>query len=140
MKKLRLVLAAAVALAVISPAVRAQEASKGDIARPATFEGLMAAMQRTPAAVDELLKRTVINESDVLPVDTKPLIVGQSDELLKIQLDRQKDGIKQLQEVLSKHRGVADRLKKESANPSINEIIAVELLADGKVQLFYRKN
>jgi hypothetical protein len=47
--------------------------------------------------------------------------------------------IKQLREILSKHPAVAERLKKESANPSISEIIGAEVLADGKIQLYYRK-
>jgi hypothetical protein len=81
----------------------------------------------------------VINESDLMVVDTRPLITGQGEENLKIQLERHDAHIKHLREILSKHPAVAERLTKESANPSISEIIGAEVLGDGKIQLYYRK-
>ena len=113
--------------------------SKGDVAVKPTFENLVAAMTNAKATNDELLKRQIINESELIVVDTKPLVEGKGDEMLKIQWDRSKDDIKQLQDILSKHPAVEARLKKESANPSISEVIAAELLPDNKVQLYYRK-
>ena len=88
---------------------------------------------------DELLKRQIISEGDIIVVDTKPLIEGKGDEMLKIQFDRSKADIKQLQEILAKHPAVEARLKKESANPSVSEVIAAELLPNNKVQLYYKK-
>jgi len=96
-------------------------------------------MTNARATNDELLKRQIINESELIVVDTKPLIEGKGDEMLKIQWDRSKADIKQLQDILSKHPAVEARLKKESANPSVSEVIAAELLPDNKVQLYYRK-
>jgi hypothetical protein len=129
-------------LALTSTAARAQDTvvAKGDVARAPTFTGLISAIGKTQTAIDSLLTRQTINEADVIPVDTKPLLEGQGEDVLKIQLERNEKQIKQLHEVLSKHPGVKDRLKKESASPDINEIIAAELLVDGKVQLYYRKS
>lgn len=141
MKKL-LVPATALLLAVFTAPALAQDTlvSRGDVAKAPSFEGLISAMTKTQATIDELLKKQVVNDSDLVVVDTKPLLEGKGDEMLKIQLDRNKDAIKQLQEVLEKHPAVAARLKKESADPSINEVIAAELTADGKLQLYYRKS
>lgn len=142
MKKL-LVPAAALLLAVTTAPVLAQDTlvSGGDVAKPApSFESLIGAMNNTQATIDELLKHQTIDDSIIVVVDTKPLLEGKGDEMLKIQLDRNKDAIKQLQEVLEKHPAVAARLKKESADPSVNEVIAAEILADGKLQLYYRKS
>ena len=140
MKKLLIPVTAFFVAVIAAPAV-AQDTvvSKGDVARKPTFEGLVAAMTNTQTTVDELLKRQTIAETEIEVVDTKPLLEGKGDEMLKIQLDRNEDAIKALQELLSKHPAVEARLKKESASPSISEVIAAELLADGKVQLFYRK-
>lgn len=141
MKKL-LVPATALLLAVFTAPALAQDTlvSRGDVAKAPSFEGLISAMTKTQATIDELLKKQVVNDSDLVVVDTKPLLEGKGDEMLKIQLDRNKDAIKQLQEVLEKHPAVAARLKRESADPSINEVIAAELTADGKLQLYYRKS
>lgn len=142
MKKL-LISATALLLAVIAMPASAQDTlvSRGDVAKVApTFEGLITAMTKTAATIDELTKKQTIAEGDLEVVDTKPLLEGKGEEMLKIQLDKNKDSIKQLQELLSKHPAVEARLKKESANPSINEIIAAEVLANGKVQVYYRKS
>lgn len=142
MKKL-LISATALLLAVIVVPASAQDTlvSRGDVAKAApTFEGLITAMTKTAGTVDELTKKQTIAEGDVEVVDTKPLLEGKGDEMLKIQLEKNEGVIKQLQEVLSKHPAVEARLKKESANPSINEIIAAEVMANGKVQVYYRKN
>jgi len=126
-------------LAVSAAPAFAQEVSKGDVAVKPTFENLVAAMTNAKVTNDELLKRQIINESEIIVVDTKPLIEGKGDEMLKIQWDRSKADIKQLQDILSKHPAVEARLKKESANPSVSEVIAAELLPDNKIQLYYRK-
>lgn len=142
MKKL-LISATALLLAVIVVPASAQDTlvSRGDVAKVApTFEGLITAMTKTAGTIDELTKKQTIAEGDLEVVDTKPLLEGKGEEMLKIQLDKNKDSIKQLQELLSKHPAVEARLKKESADPSINEIIAAEVLANGKVQVYYRKS
>lgn len=141
MKKL-LISATALLLAVIVVPASAQDTlvSRGDVAKPAhTFEGLITAMTKTPGAIEELLKKQSIAEDDLSVVDAKPLLEGKGDEMLTTQVERNKDAIKQLQEILAKHPAVEARLKKESANPSISEIIAAEVLANGKVQVYYRK-
>jgi hypothetical protein len=132
----------AIVFALVSTTAGAQDTTvaKGDVARAPTFETLVQAMAKTATTVDTLLTRQSINETDVMVVDTKPLLTGQGDDLLKIQLERNEASIKQLREVLAKHPGVEARLKKESASPSINEVIAAESLADGKLQLYYRKS
>ena len=138
MKKLLLSLL----IAVLATPVMAQDTvtSRGDVARPAaTFEGLVTAMTKTSATIDELTKRQTIEEADLQVIDTKPLLEGKGDEMLQVQLDKNKDAIKQLHDVLSKHPAVEARLKKESANPSVSEVIAAEVTADGKIQLYYRK-
>jgi hypothetical protein len=129
-------------IAVVATPAMAQDTvtSRGDVARPApTFEGLITAMTKTSATIDELTKRQMINDADILVVDAKPLLEGKGDEMLKVQLDKNKESLKQLHDVLSKHPAIEARLKKESANPSVSEIIAAEITADGKIQLFYQK-
>lgn len=137
-----LIPATALMLAVSAVPAMAQDSvvSRGDVAMKPTFEGLVAAMSKTAATIDELLKRQSIGEADIQVVDSKPLLEGKGDEMLKIQLDRNKDSIKQLQDVLAKHPAVEARLKKESASPSVSEVIAAELLDGGKLQLYYRKD
>jgi hypothetical protein len=141
MKKF-LIPATAFLFALVAIPASAQDTlvSRGDVAKAPSFEGLITAMTKTPGTIEELLKRQTIAEGDILVVDSKPLLAGKGEEMLKIQFDRNKDGIKQLQEILGKHPAVEARLKKESANPSVSEIIAAELVADGKVQLYYRKS
>jgi hypothetical protein len=129
-------------LALSSAPARAQDTvvSRGDVAIKPTFPSLIAAITKTPGTIETLLARQNINEADVTPVDVKPLLVGQGDDVLKIQLDRHEAEIKQLREILKKHPGVVARLKRESAEPSISDVIAAQVDADGKVQLFYKKD
>ena len=141
MKKFLLPLSLLVAVGAAPVSAQDTLTSRGDVARPApTFEGLITAMTKTSATIDELTKRQTINDTDLLVIDTKPLLEGKGDEMLKVQLDKNKDAIKQLQDVLSKHPAVEARLKKESADPSVSEIIAAEVTVDGKIQLYYRKS
>ena len=114
--------------------------SKGDVVTKPTFEQMITAMSKTDSTVNELLKKQVITEEEILVVDSKPLLEGKGDEMLKIQMDRNKSSIKQLQEVLKKHPAVEARLKKESAEPDLDDIIAAELVAGNKIQLYYRKD
>ena len=144
MKKL-FIPAAALFLAASAAPLVAQDTttkvtSKGDVAMAPSFEGMIAAMAKTDSTVNELLKRQTITEEQILVVDSKPLLEGKGDEMLKIQIDRNKSSIKQLQEVLKKHPAVEARLKKESASPDIDEIIAAELVDGNKIQLYYRKD
>ena len=142
MKKLILP-ATAFLLAVVAAPAMAQDTlvSRGDVAmKKATFETLVAAMTNAKTANDELLKRQTIADSNLVIVDAKPLLEGKGDEMLKIQQERTKGDIKQLQEILGKHPAVEARLKKESADPDIDDVIAAELLADGRIQLYYIKS
>lgn len=144
MKKL-FIPAAALFLAASAAPLLAQDStmkvtSKGDVVMAPSFEGMIAAMAKTDSTVNELLKRQTITEDQILVVDSKPLIEGKGDDMLKIQLDRNKSSIKQLQEVLKKHPAVEARLKRESAKPDIDEIIAAELVDGNKIQLYYRKD
>lgn len=133
--------ATAFLLAVSAAPAFAQDTlvSKGDVAVKPTFENLVAAMTNARTTNDELLKRQAINEADIVVVDSKPLLESKGEDMFKIQWDRSKNDIKTLQDILSKHPAVEARLKKESADPSISEVIAAELLPDNKIQLYYRK-
>jgi hypothetical protein len=140
MKKL-LIPAMMLMAAVATPAF-AQDTltSRGDVALPKpTFETLMAAMTNAKTTNDELLKRQTISEGDLVIVDSKPLLEGKGDDMIKLQFERSKADVKMLQEILGKHPAIEARLKKESAAPSVNEIIAAELLPNNKVQLYYKK-
>ena len=139
----KLLISAALLLAVSTVPALAQDTlvSRGDVAKAApTFEGLITAMTKTTGTIDELTKKQTIADTDLNIVDAKPLLEGKGPEMLKIQLDRNKETIKQLQQVLEKHPAVSARLKKESAEPDIDDILAAEFLADGKLRLYYIKN
>ena len=77
--------ATAFLLAVSATPAFAQDTlvSKGDVAVKPTFENLVAAMTNAKATNDELLKRQIINESEIIVVDSKPLIEGKGDDMLK---------------------------------------------------------
>jgi hypothetical protein len=141
MKKLILP-ATAFLLAVAAAPSMAQDTlvSRGDVAMKPTFESLVSAMTNAKTTNDELLKRQTIVDSNLVIVDAKPLLEGKGEEMLKIQQDRSKGDIKLLQEILEKHGAVKARLKKESASPDVDDIIAAELLKDGRIQLYYIKD
>jgi hypothetical protein len=139
----KILVSTALLLAVSTVPALAQDTlvSRGDVAKAtATFEGLITAMTKTQATIDELLKKQMIEDSALIIVDAKPLLEGKGSEMLKIQQDRNKDAVKELQKVLEKHPAVLTRLKKESAEPDIDEILAAEFLADGKLRVYYMKD
>ena len=138
----KLLIPAMMLMAAVSAPAFAQDTltSRGDVElKKPTFETLVAAMTNAKTTNDELLKRQAISEGDLVIVDTKPLLEGKGEDMLKIQWDRSKNDIKQLQEILGKHPAVEARLKKESAEPDVDDIIAAELLPNNKVQLYYNK-
>ncbi len=141
MKKLILP-ATAFLLAVVAAPAMAQDTlvSRGDVALKPTFESLVGAMTNAKTTNDELLKWQMIADSNLVIVDAKPLLEGKGDEMLKIQSERTKGDTKQLQEILEKHEAVKARLKKESADPDVDDVIAAELLAGGKIRLYYIKS
>jgi hypothetical protein len=66
----------------------------------------------------------------------RPLLEGKGDEMLKIQLEKNKDAIKALQEVLPST--LRSRCAQEERRVRRSAFIAAELLADGKAALLER--
>jgi hypothetical protein len=110
--------------------------SKGDVARAPSFTSLMASYQHFPATLEALKKMTTIKGADVTIVDATPLVTGQSEQLLKVQLERHAAHITELQQLLSGQAEVTALLSKESPGRTVADVIAADTQADGKVVIY----
>jgi hypothetical protein len=123
---------------VFSIAAPAQDTtvSKGDVARAPSFTSLMASYQHFPATLEALKKMTAIKGTDVTVVDATPLVTGESEQLLKTQLERHAAHITELQQLLSAQAEVTASLSKDAPGRTVADVIAADTQADGKVVLY----
>jgi hypothetical protein len=115
-----------------------EKTSKGDVARPPTFSSMIAAINFTPATVGTLAARKTIAAGDVRLVDARSLEQGQSDAILNVVLQRHAAGIEQLRSLLRAQTEVVALLGNHSPKVNVSEVIAVEVLSDDKLLLYWK--
>lgn len=128
------------AATVIAGSAGAQDTtvSKGEVAKPPTFNSLVAAVSATPATVEALKARTMINEAEVRLVDATPLIAGQDESALKAALEQHAAAIEQLRTTLGAQAAVTGALEKQEPKATVADVIAVEVHVDGTMDVYYR--
>ena len=112
--------------------------SRGEVAKAPSFNSLVAAVNATPATVEALKARTMINEAEIKLVNAKPLIEGQDESTLKAALEQHAAAIEQLRTSLGAQAAITAALEKSDPKVTIADVIAVEIHADGTLDLYFK--
>ena len=143
------ILAAAALVALGSSVTTAQDTTRkdttrkestGEVAKPLTVASLVTIAN---ASLENAAKVSAI-KPDAPPalefVDAKPVIANEADQkILKEAIDKNKDGIKQLADVLKQNTTIKQAMENHAQKPSTDDVIGVELQEPNKVVVYFWK-
>jgi homoaconitase/3-isopropylmalate dehydratase large subunit len=117
-----------------------RKVSAGEVVRPVTVASLVTVVN---ASLENAAKVSAI-KPDTPPalefVDAKPVIANEADEkILKEALDKNKDGIKQLADVLKQNTTIKSAMEAHAMKPSTDDVIGVEFLEPNKLAVYFWK-
>lgn len=110
----------------------------GTVARTPSYTSLMSAIAATPAATEKVTQRNVM-ASDIRVVDATTVVGGENDKALKAALETHKDHITALRTAISNNPAYTAALAAHKDKPVANDVIAVDILDDGDVLVYFRK-
>jgi hypothetical protein len=128
------------AAAFLSESAMAQDTLQrpGALARTPSYASLIAALAATPAATERVNTRTV-TATDIRIIDAATVIGSDNDEPVKAALDQHKDHISALQAAVGKNMAYTVALASHKDKPEAKDVIAVDILADGDVLVYFKK-
>ena len=128
------------AVAFLSESASAQDTLQrpGTLARSPSYSSLLAALAATPAATERVNTRTV-TATDIRVIDVNSVIGTESDEPIKAALEQHKDHISELRAAVGKNMAYTVALASHKDKPEAKDVIAVDILADGDVLVYFQK-
>jgi hypothetical protein len=128
------------AAALLSESAGAQDTLQrpGALARTPSYASLIAALAATPASTEKVSTRTV-TATDIRVVDATTVIGADNDEPIKAALEQHKDHIAALRDAVAKNMAYTAALAGHKDKPEAKDVIAVDILADGDVLVYFRK-
>lgn len=128
------------AAAFLSESASAQDTLQrpGTLARTPSYASLIAALAATPAAT-ELVNTRTVTATDIRVVDVTTIMGSESDEPIKAALDQHKDHIAELRAAVGKNMAYTVALAAHKDKPEAKDVIAVDILADGDVLVYFKK-
>jgi hypothetical protein len=128
------------AVAFLSESASAQDTLQrpGTLARSPSYASLLAALAATPAATERVNTRTV-TATDIRVIDINSVIGTESDEPIKAALEQHKDHISELRAAVGKNMAYTVALASHKEKPEAKDVIAVDILADGDVLVYFKK-
>lgn len=132
-----LVLAAA---AFLSDTAGAQDTvrSPGALARTPSYASLIAALAATPTSAERVATRAV-TATDIRVVDVTIVMASENEEPIKAALEQHKDAIAALRAAVAKNMAYTVALAAHKDKPEAKDVIAVDILADGDVLVYFKK-
>ncbi len=112
--------------------------SAGVLARTPSYSSLIAALAATPAATEKVGNRAV-TATDIRVVDANTVIGSDNDEPIKAALEQHKELISALRAAVAKNMAYTVALAAHKEKPEAKDVIAVDILADGDVLVYFRK-
>ena len=130
-----------VAVALTGQSSNAQDTLQkaGTVARTPSFTSLLSSLEATPAATDKVKQRTTVMASDIRVVDANSVIGPNQGLAVTTAFDKHKDHITELRAALGANPAYTTALAAHQAKPTVNNVIAVDILADGDVLVYFRK-
>lgn len=128
------------AAAFVSGSAGAQDTLKraGTVARAPSYSSLMTAIAATPTATEKVTQRNVMS-TDIRVVDATTVVGSENDKALQAALDTHKEHITALRTAISNNPAYAAALAAHKDKPGANDVIAVDILDDGDVLVYFRK-
>jgi hypothetical protein len=110
----------------------------GALARTPSYPSLIASLAATVAATEKVNTRTV-TATDIRIIDASTVIGADNDQAVKAALDQHKDAIAALQAAVGKNMAYTVALAGHKDKPEAKDVIAVDILADGDVLVYFKK-
>ena len=141
MKRILLIGSLSLAVVAVLPgSARAQDTVKraGTVTRTPTYQSLMTAISQTETATTRVTTRSV-TATDIRVVDAKTVVGGEDDKTVKTALDTHKDHLAALRTAIANNPAYSAALAAHKDKPVANDVIAVDILDEGDVLVYFRK-
>ena len=141
MKRILLISSLSLAAAVLVPgSARAQDTLRraGTVARTPSYTSLMTAIAASATAAEKVTQRSVM-ATDIRVVDATTVVGGENDKALKAALDTHKDHLTALRTAIGNNPAYTAALAGHKDKPVPDDVIAVDILDEGDVLVYFRK-
>ena len=130
-----------VAVALAGQSANAQDTLTrgGTVARTPSYTSLLSSIEATPTATDKVKQRTTVTADQIRVVDANSVIGPNQGLSIMTAFDKHKDHITELRAALGANPAYAAALAAHEAKPTVNNVMAVDILADGDVLVYFRK-
>lgn len=130
-----------VAVALAGQAANAQDTLTrgGTVARTPSYTSLLSSIEATPAATDKVRQRTTVTANDIRVVDANTVIGTNQGLAIMTALDKHKEHTTELRAAIAANPAYTAALAAHTDKPAANHVIAVDILADGDVLVYFRK-
>ena len=145
MKKFTLIAAAALAAVAfgttnLSAQDTTRKESKGEVMKTPTVASVVTVIDGSLATAGKVNAFKTEAMPKVEIVDVKPLLTNEDEEkIFKTAYEKNKDGIKQLQEEIKKHGSIVKTLSESASKPEPGDVIGAELTDDNRLVLYVWK-
>ena len=129
---------AAAAFASHSASAQDTTSRAGTVARTPSYTSLVAAIKATPEATTRVRERSVTAQ-DIRVVDVKTVAGSETDAPLKSALTMQKNDITALRAAIGNNPAYEAALAAHKDKPTANDVVAVDILNDGDVLVYFWK-
>ena len=128
------------AVPLVASSANAQDtlSRAGTVARTPSYNSLLTAIEATQSATDKVKSRTV-TATDIRVVDANSVIGADNDATVKAALDTHKDHLATLRTVIGTNPAYVAALAGHKDKPMANDVIAVDIMNDGDVLVYFRK-
>lgn len=129
-----------VAAAFVSQSASAQDTTSraGTVARTPSYMSLLSAIKATPEATTRVKERSVTAQ-DIRIVDVKTVVGGEDDAVLKSALSSEKTNVNALRTAIGNNPAYQAALAAHKDKPTAKDIVAVDILNDGDVLVYFWK-
>ena len=130
-----------VAVALAGQSAKAQDTLQkaGTVARNPSYTSLLSSIEATPTATDKVKQRTDVTADQIRVVDANSVIGPNQGLAIMTAFDKHKDHITDLRAALGAIPAYTTALAAHQAKPTVNNVMAVDILADGDVLVYFRK-
>jgi hypothetical protein len=142
MKRILLIASLSVAAAAfVSTSATAQDTllqRGGTVARTPSYQSLITAINATPTATEKVKQRTV-TAADIRVVDASTVVGGEDDTGIKKALETHKDNLSALRTAIGNNPAYQAALAAHKDKPTAKDVIAVDIMNEGDVLVYFRK-
>ena len=128
------------AVALVGQSANAQDTLTrgGNVARTPSYTSLVTAIDATVAATEKV-KQRMVTANDIRVVDATTVIGGDNELTVKSKLETHKDHVTALRTAIGSNPAYTAALAAHKDKPVASDVIAVDILADGDVIVYFRK-